>query len=156
MFFFSTCNFNKFSFIFLTFRKCSIIVLFKIISIPSVSQVQQRSGVWHRCHAGISGAADQDAAADSHSDDHRQPTDRRSAGPAGGGRLISWDFVNENFSRFKSMRVCASFLCLNGEKCPSEFIIGVWNSNGAYHEKKRPLFWGVFTFYSLWCQIAAP
>lgn len=50
-----------------------------------VSQVQQRPRVRYSSHAGISGAADKDAAADARSDDHRQPSNRKSAGPAGGG-----------------------------------------------------------------------
>lgn len=47
--------------------------------------VQQRPRVRYSSHAGISGAADKDAAADARSDDHRQPSNRKSAGPAGGG-----------------------------------------------------------------------
>lgn len=50
-----------------------------------LSQVQQWSGVRYSCHAGICGAACQDAAADARADDHRQPSDGRSADPAGGG-----------------------------------------------------------------------
>lgn len=54
-------------------------------------QVQQRYGVWYSGHAGLCGAADKDAAADARSDDHRQPSDRRSAGTAGGGTYTpSW------------------------------------------------------------------
>lgn len=50
-----------------------------------LSQVQWRSGVWHRRHVGFGGAADTDAAADVGSDDHKQPQNGSSAGTAGGG-----------------------------------------------------------------------
>lgn len=51
-----------------------------------LSQVQQWPSVRYSCHAGICGAACQDAAADARADDHRQPSDGRSADPAGGGK----------------------------------------------------------------------
>lgn len=63
----------------------SICVQTSILLQYYLSQVQQRSGVWYSCHAGVSGAAGEDAAADAGSDDHRQPSDGRSADPAGGG-----------------------------------------------------------------------
>lgn len=53
-----------------------------------LSQVQQWSGVWNNSHVGISGAADQDPATDTRSNDHRQSSDRWSAGAAGGGMYI--------------------------------------------------------------------
>lgn len=60
-----------------------------------LSQVQQWSGVRYSCHAGICGAACQDAAADACADDHRQPSDGRSADPAGGGTYTpNWTSVS--------------------------------------------------------------
>lgn len=67
-----------------------------------VSQVQQWSGVRCSCHGGVSGAADKDAAADARSDDHRQPSDGKSAGPAGGGMYTpNWMFMIFNKLNFK-------------------------------------------------------
>lgn len=86
--FFPLCSFNNLSFFHIYKCEKSTAKLHLLNLHPiCVSQVQQWSGVWYRCHVGLSGAADKDSAADHRSDDHRQPTDWRSTDPAGGGRL---------------------------------------------------------------------
>lgn len=74
---------------------------------PLDLQVQQRPGVWCGRHGRLSGAADKDAAADPGSDDHKQPPDRESADPAGGGMYTHrWTFRSLDVSVFFTTWKC--------------------------------------------------